>query len=119
MPDRRLDSATVSCQRRFVVMAPLIAASRATTTKPQNQVAPANPPPSGGVAARSCPADVGEGDAALPVASSASGSPAQTGQARSAAPPEGGGFAGATWFWGFVVVALLAAISGAMTTRRR
>ena len=31
----------------------------------------------------------------------------------------GGGFAGATWFWGFVVVALLAVISAAMTTKRR
>jgi len=34
-------------------------------------------------------------------------------------PPEGGnGFAGATWFWAVVVVALLAAISGAATRKR-
>ncbi|MET0820078.1 MAG: hypothetical protein ABWY58_03865 [Aeromicrobium sp.] len=53
--------------------------------------------------------------------STAPPSPSTTsaGQVRAATPPEGGGFAGATWFWGFVVVALLAAISGAMTTKRR
>lgn len=34
-------------------------------------------------------------------------------------PGDGNGFAGATWLWGFIVVALLAAISGAMTTKRR
>lgn len=38
---------------------------------------------------------------------------------RVSAPADGGGFAGATWFWGFIVVALLAAISGAATTKRR
>ena len=58
---------------------------------------------------------------AEPEAASSTASPAPTsdGQARVAVPPKGGGFAGATWFWGFVVVALLAAISGAMTTKRR
>jgi hypothetical protein len=49
----------------------------------------------------------------------ASASPSSTGQARSVTSADRGGFAGATWFWGFVVVALLAAISGAMTTKRR
>jgi hypothetical protein len=60
-----------------------------------------------------------DGSATDGAGSTASASPTQTGQGRTAAPPEGGGFAGATWFWGFVVVALLAAISGAMTTKRR
>jgi hypothetical protein len=41
------------------------------------------------------------------------------GTGRAAAPTDSNGFAGATWFWGFVVVALLAAISAAATTRRR
>ena len=36
-----------------------------------------------------------------------------------AAPVGGNGFAGATWFWAVVVVALLAAISGAATHGRR
>jgi hypothetical protein len=49
----------------------------------------------------------------------ASATPSSSGQVGSATPADGGGFAGATWFWGFVVVALLAAISGAMTTKRR
>jgi hypothetical protein len=51
--------------------------------------------------------------------SGAAAPPSSDGQARAATPPKGGGFAGATWFWGFVVVALLAAISAAMTTKRR
>ena len=45
--------------------------------------------------------------------------PSATSAGRVASPPGNSGFAGATWFWGFVVVALLAAISGAMTTKRR
>ncbi len=52
-------------------------------------------------------------------APSATPSEATAGRTGTAVPPDGGGFAGATWFWGFVVVALLAAISGAMTTKRR
>ncbi|MCL8252776.1 esterase-like activity of phytase family protein [Aeromicrobium fastidiosum] len=50
---------------------------------------------------------------------SATPTEATSGRTGTAVPPDGGGFAGATWFWGFVVVALLAAISGAMTTKRR
>jgi hypothetical protein len=45
--------------------------------------------------------------------------PSETVMGRTATPADGDGFAGATWFWGFVVVALLAAISAAATTKRR
>jgi len=38
--------------------------------------------------------------------------------AATSAPADGNGFAGATWFWAVVVVALLAAISGAATRKR-
>jgi hypothetical protein len=62
------------------------------------------------------PADGADGATDEP---GATPSEAASGRPGTAVPPEGGGFAGATWFWGFVVVALLAAISGAMTTKRR
>ena len=62
------------------------------------------------------PADDADGASAEP---SPTPTEAVMGSTGTAVPPEGGGFAGATWFWGFVVVALLAAISGAMTTKRR
>ncbi|MBD8606640.1 hypothetical protein IFT73_07215 [Aeromicrobium sp. CFBP 8757] len=65
---------------------------------------PFTPPAAGG--------DATDGPSAAPTEAT----PGRTG---TAVPPDGGGFAGATWFWGFVVVALLAAISGAMTTKRR
>jgi hypothetical protein len=34
------------------------------------------------------------------------------------APADGNGFAGATWFWAVVAIALLAAISGAAVRKR-
>lgn len=48
-----------------------------------------------------------------------SATPSATPGTGTSAPPDGNGFAGATWFWGFVVVALLAAISAAATTKRK
>ncbi|KAA1379721.1 hypothetical protein [Aeromicrobium fastidiosum] len=51
--------------------------------------------------------------------STPSPTPSATASGRVATPPGNSGFAGATWFWGFVVVALLAAVSAAMTTKRR
>jgi len=50
----------------------------------------------------------------------AASSPAPTATPAVSAPPaDGNGFAGATWFWAVVVVALLTAISAAATTKRR
>lgn len=59
------------------------------------------------------PLDTADGDGA------ATPAPSVTPTAQADGPRADGGFAGATWLWGFVMVALLAIISGAMVTKRR